>query len=150
MTALTTVQPGLPRQSEDSFTQLNTVLAGQAPTMVGRGRTFNDLAQYSLVGIVTITGAVVLCAQTANDGSQVPVGVVSVAVTNSDSNSAVDSNSIAQEDGAEVTYYKDGVWNYDRLVLGAGWTRQLLENALAGKPLAVDQITTATPGTPSE
>lgn len=150
MTALSTQAPGLPRQSEDTFTQNNTVLAGQAPTVVGRGRTFDDLAQYSLVGIVTITGAIVLSVPTASDGSQVPVGVTTTAVTVDDSNSAVDSNSIAQEDGEPVAYYKDGVWNYDMLTKDAGWTLQTLQNALAGSVLGVDQITTATPGTPSE
>lgn len=150
MTALSTQAPGVPRQSEDTFTQNNTVLAGQAPTVVGRGRTFDDLAQYAVVGIVTITGAIVLSDPAASDGSQVPVGITTTAVVVDDSNSAVDSNSIAQEDGSPVTYYKDGVWNYDMLTKHASWTRQTLENALAGSMIGIDQITTATPGTPSE
>lgn len=149
MTALTTQAPGVPRQSSDTFTQSNTILAGQAPTVVGRGRTFDDLAQYSLVGIVTITGAIVLSDPAAADGSQLPVGVTTTAVTIDDSNSAVNSNSIAQENGEPVAYYKDGVFNYDMLVKNGSWTLQTLQNALARTPLGVDVIKTATPGTPS-
>lgn len=150
MTALTTQPPGVPRQSEDTFTQDNTILAGQAPTIVGRGETSNDLPIYSLVGRVTGTNLIVLSDPAAADGSQLPVGVTTLGVVNDDSNSGLaDSNSEAGADNQPVTYYKDGVWNYDRLNKHGSWTLATLQAALDRTSLAVDTIKTATVTDPS-
>ena len=152
MTVLSTQQPGYPRQDSDTFTQVNA-LWFKAPTDVGYGKSSQDLPQNSLVGRVTGTNLIVLSVQTASDGSQLPIGVTSApyALANDDSNSGLaDSNSEAGADVQGVSYYKDGVFNYDVINKDASWTLALLRAALDRTPLGVDQITTASPGTPSE
>lgn len=54
--------------SADIVTQAVTVLSGQ------------NLTQYSVVGRVSATGKIKLSATTANDGSQVPIGILVNAV----------------------------------------------------------------------
>lgn len=146
MTLLSQNQPGLAGGDSDVYTQDNTILAGEAPTQTGYGSTTSDLAQYSLVGRVTGTTLLVLSDPAAADGSQNPIGVTTHAVTNDDSNSGlVDSNSAAGADVQRVGYYKDGVFNYDRLVKHGSWTLETLRAALDRTPLNVDVIKTATP-----
>lgn len=142
--------PGLASNQSDVFTQLNTILAGQAPTIVSYGTTFDDLPQYTLVGRVTITGALVVSNPGAADGSQNPIGVTTHAVVNDDSNSAVDSNSTLEGEGERVGFYRDGVFNFDRLNKHANWTlKTLRENLeLNGQGFHVDVIRTATPSVP--
>lgn len=151
MTSVPLNPPGLASGASDAFTQDNTKLAGQAPTLVSYGTTFDDLAENTLVGRVTLTGALVLSNPGASDGSQNPIGVTSHAVTVNDSNSAVDSNSTLAGEGQRVGFYRDGVFNYDRLVKHANWSlKTLRENLeLNGQGFNVDVIRTATPGTPS-
>jgi len=152
MTLLSGQAPGVAASSSEVYTQSNTKLAGQAPTRTSYGTTFNDLAENSLVGRVTITGALVLSVPTASDGSQNPIGVTTAAVTNDDSNSAVDSNSTLAGEGARVGFYVDGVFNYDALVKDSGWSLKTLRENLDGRGMgfSVDVIKTASPGTPSE
>ena len=152
MTLLNQFQPGLAGGDSDAYTQNDAILAGQAPTQVNYGTTFDALAQYSLVGRVTITGALVLSNPAAADGSQLPIGVTTHAVfaddadSDIDSNSAVDSNSTAgANDGQRVGFYTDGVFNYDRLVKHGSWTLDALRRALDRTPLGVDEIKTASP-----
>lgn len=150
MTALTPNMPGVPQQSTDTFTQTNA-LWFKAPTLVEYGKTTVDIPVNTLVGRVTGTGLIVPSVQTATDGSQEPVGVTSIAVVVDDSNSGLaDSNSEAGADVTDVSFYKDGVFNYDVIAKDASWSLALLRRALDRTPLGVDQIRTATPGTPSE
>lgn len=151
MTALTSQFPGLAASDSDTYTQDNALYAGRAPTMVNYGWTVNDLAAYSLVGRVTITGELVLSDPTANDGSQVPVGVTTSAVTVNGSNSLADSNSAVDADREDVGYYTDGVFNFDRLVKSGNWTLEALRVALdaSGANFGVDEIKTATPTEPA-
>jgi len=134
----------------DSYTQTNTIFAGNPATQVSYGSTVDDLVQYSLVGRVTETGLLVLSAFAAADGSQNPIGVTTHDVSVSgaaDSNSVVDSNSAVGSDIERVGFYTDGVFNYDRLTLGAGWTLDTLRRNLElnGQSIGVDTIKTATP-----
>jgi len=148
MTAVPTYAPGLAASSEDAFTQDNTILAGQAPTLVSYGKAIDDLPQYTLVGRVTATGLLVASAAAAADGSQNPIGVTTHAVTNNDSNSVTDSNSsLDAGNGVDVGFYRDGVFNFDRLNKGAGWTLDSLRANLEanGQGFSVDVIKTATP-----
>lgn len=149
MTALSTQAPGVPRQDSDTFTQTNA-LWFKAPTLAEYGKTTADLPVNSLVGRVTGTNLIVLSVQTATDGSQNPIGVTSIGVVNDDSNSGLaDSNSEVGADVQPVSFWKDGVFNYDVINKDASWTLALLRAALDRTPLGVDQITTASPGTPS-
>lgn len=152
MTLLAKNQVGVAKSSSEVFTQSNTKLAGQAPTRTSYGTTFNDLAENSLIGRVTTTGALILSVPTANDGSQNPIGVTTSAALDNDSNSAVDSNSTLDGEGQRVGFYLDGVFNYDELVKDNGWTLKTLRENLEGRGMGfnVDVIKTASPGTPSE
>lgn len=151
MTSLTNNPPGLAASSSDAFTQDNCAVVSP-PSRVNYGWTVNDLARNTLVGRVTITGELVLCDSAAADGSQVPVGVTTHDVIVSGSNSLADSNSAVDADRADVGYYVDGVFNYDVIVKGGNWTRESLVIALdaSGAGFGVDQIATASPGTPSD
>jgi len=138
--------PGLPATASETYTQKNTILAGQAPTMTRYGKTTSDLPVYSLVGRVTGTQLLVLSDPAAADGSQLPVGVTTHAVVNDDSNSGlVDSNSLAGADVVDVAFYPDGVFNFDELNKHGSWTLPTLQAALDRTPLNVDVIQTATP-----
>jgi len=150
MTNLSYTGPAFASSDSDSYTQDNTIFAGVAPTKTSYGKTVDDLAQYSLVGRVTITGLLILSVPTANDGSQNPIGVTTHAVTvggATDSNSAVDSNSSVGSDVKSVGFYTDGVFNFDRLVKDSGWTLDELRRNLElnGQSIGVDEIKTATP-----
>jgi len=149
MTLLSQNAPGLAGGDSDAYTQDNTILAGVAPTRTSYGYTVDDLVQYSLVGRVTITGELKLSAFAAADGSQNPIGVTTHAVSagNQDSNSSADSNSAVDVEANRVGFYTDGVFNYDRLAKGAGWTLDLLRRNLElnGQSIGVDVIRTATP-----
>lgn len=150
MTALTSDMPGVPSQASDTFTQTNA-LWFKAPTQVEYGKTTVDIPVNTLVGRVTGTGLIVPSVQTATDGSQEPIGVTSAAVVVDDSNSGgSDSNSEVGADVTDVSWYKDGVFNYDVIAKDASWTLPLLRRALDRTMLGVDQIATASPGTPSE
>lgn len=151
MVALTPSTPGLAGSDSETYTQDNVFLAGRAPTMTNYGYTFNDLAQYTLVGRVTITGELVVSDANAADGSQVPVGVTTHPVTVNGSNSSGDSNSAVDADREDVGYYTDGVFNYDRLTKGGNWTLASLRAALdaSGANFGVDEIKTATPTEPA-
>lgn len=150
MVALTSNQPGVPVQSAETFTQTNA-LWFKAPTLAEYAKTTVDIPVNTLVGRVTGTGLIVPSVQTAADGSQNPVGVASIGVTVDDSNSGLaDSNSEVGADVSNISFWKDGVFNYDVIVKDGSWTFDLLKRALDRTTLGVDQIRTASPGTPSE
>lgn len=158
MTSLTEIQPGLAGQDSDTFTQDNAVWH-RAPTLVSYGYCASDQAQYTLVGRVTETGELIKSVQTAADGSQNPVGILTHAVTvEDDSNSLADSNSGGAADtvpGASSEkrcgFYRDGGWNFDRLsaagLIDATWTLDLLRRNVeaSGLQMTFDSPATATP-----
>jgi len=151
MTALPTFTPGLAAQDSDTFTQVNAAWF-HAPTMTSVGETSADLPVLSLVGRVTGTGLLVLSNPAAADGSQVPVGVTANAVVNNDSNSGLaDSNSLLGADNQDVEFYLNGVFNFDVINKHGSWTLASLRTSLetSGANFTVDQIATASPGTPS-
>ncbi len=160
MTALTETQPGLAGSDSDSYTQDNAVWH-RAPQLVSYGYAGADLIQYALVGRVTETGELIKSVATAADGSQVPVGLATHAVSiDDDSNSLADSNSGNATDTApgassekRFGFYRDGGWNFDRLsaagAIDATWTLDTLRRSVeaSGLQCTFDSPATATPST---
>lgn len=158
MTTLNEFVPGMAGSDSDVYTEDNAVWH-RAPTLVSYGYVVDDLPRYTLVGRVTETGALVKSVQTAADGSQNPVGLLThPTVVQADSNSLADSNSGAAADTLpdissekRVGFYRDGGWNFDRLLAGgqidATWTLDLLRRncELNGLQCTFDSPQTATP-----
>lgn len=147
MTSLNSYTPGLASSSGDTFSQKNPAFIAIPQRPAQPGFAADDIAINSLVGRVTLSGELKLSAQAAVDGSQNPIGVTNVAVTASDSNSNVDSNSEGSAHANKLTYWVDGKFNYAELNVGAGWTASLLNQTLEanGQGFSVGTIGAGTP-----
>lgn len=152
MSLLPVKQPGLASQDSDSFTQNNAIYAKAPILPFGYAKTTSDLPLYSVVARQAGTNLIVLAVPGGADGIGSPIGVTTVAVENNDSNSgAGDSNSEAAASGLkDVSYAKDGEWNYDLVNKDGGWTLALLKAACDRTPLQFTQIKTASPGVPTD
>lgn len=155
MTTPPNLIPGLAGYDTDTYTPVSLLIAGgPGPTREIKGRTYENLPIYSLVGIVTETGDLVLSNPAATNGSQIPVGVTNMVATDdrNDSNStASDSNSLGDNLGTRVTYFADGVFNFNALNKHVGWTLATLQRSLAtnNRQFYVDVPNTSTPTEPA-
>lgn len=103
---------GIASSNTDTVTVVQTLITGDLPQITTTDETVGastTIAAHAVVGRITATKAIIPCVLTANDGSQVPIGIAPYAISTGSGETTV------------LPIYRSGCYNPDVLVWDASF-----------------------------